>query len=71
MNLLLQKLRQAGVMKHACVAFSDPRLIDSFHKHFPDRTVMAMGKEARPGPYWAVHAEDVSALKVAGYKQIK
>lgn len=70
MNLLLSQLQRAGVMKHAAIAFKDARMIERVRK-LPDRVVMHMGEDAHPGPYWAVHADDVEALEAQGYKRVR
>jgi hypothetical protein len=68
MNFLLRNLQSKGVMHHNCIAFQDDRYIKVMMERFPDRTVMHMGDDVRPGPYWAVHARDVESLVSAGYK---
>ena len=68
MNFLLRDLKQSGIMRHDCLAFNERHLIDHMLKAAPGRAIMHMGDKVRPGPYWAVHADDVPALVAAGYR---
>jgi hypothetical protein len=68
MNFLLRELKRDGTMRHDCIAFNEPHLVPVMMERAPGRAIMHMGESVRPGPYWAVHAEDVTALELAGYK---
>jgi hypothetical protein len=67
MNFLLRDLQAKGVMRHDCIAFNDDRHMKKMMTTLPARAIMHMGDNVRPGPFWAVHAEDVPALEAAGY----
>lgn len=70
MNRLLAKLMADGTMKHRCVAFGDESFLENAAASMPTNSIMDMGKDVRPGPYWSVHPEDEAALVKAGYRLV-
>lgn len=68
MNILLRDLMREGVMTDLCTAFSDPHRREHILRMKAGRTIMDMGDDVAPGPYWAVADADVPKLVAAGYR---
>ena len=71
MNLLLNRLQTEGVMQHLCIPLANHAQLTRADETLRDRAIFFMGDGVRPGPYWAVHAEDMAALEAAGYKLVR
>lgn len=67
MNIILRDFIREGVMTANVTAFRDASRREHILRMKPGRTIMDMGADVRPGPYWAVADVDVPNLVARGY----
>jgi hypothetical protein len=67
-NQTLRLLRSRGLITGEVIPFNRTNLVTLMTDRYPDRVVMEMNHDVRPGPFWLVTKEDGQRLQAAGHK---